>query len=124
MANTDRYILIDLQEQTSSLNGGIMYRLTWYSVEDGTYWQSTVDSAYNNFKRNGWNQLVQEACPWGSYQGLNRTDRVTRSGVGVINADSRPALKLRLEDQTQAMDLAELDQALRTRRNQFGDLFE
>jgi hypothetical protein len=28
----------------------------------------------------------------------------------VINADSRPALKLRLEDQKQAMDLAEMDQ--------------
>lgn len=124
MANTDRYILIDIQEQPSKLNGGFMYRITWYCVEDGTYWESTVDSAYNNFKRNGWDLLVQEACPWGSYQGLARTDRVTRQGVGVVSADSRPAVKVRLEDQKQAVDLAELDLALRTRRNQFGELFE
>lgn len=124
MNNTDRYILLDIQEQTSRLNGGVMYRITWYCVEDGTWWESTVDSAYNNFRRNSWDRLVHEASPWGAYQGLERTPRTTRTGVGVLTADSRPCLRVRVNDQQQAMDLVQLDQDLRTRRNQYGELFD
>lgn len=120
----DRYILVECQEQSSPLNGGSMWRLTWYCVEDGTWWETTAQSTYNNWRRNGWDRLVAEENPYGSYQGLTRTDRVTSTGLGVITADSRPKLQVRVADQAEAMALAELDQDLRSRRNCYGDLFE
>jgi hypothetical protein len=124
MKSKDKYILVDRTEHTSRLNGGVFHRFTWYSVADGTYWETDADSAYNNYRKNGWDHLVQDATPWGAYQGLIRTDRNAQSGLGVITADSKPALQVRVTDQTEAQALAELDTNLRTRRNNYGDLFE
>ena len=124
MKSKDRYILIDRTEHASRLNGGMFYRFTWYCVEDGTYWETDADSAYNNYRRNGWDHLVSDTNPYGSYQGLTRTDRTAQSGLGVITADSRPALQVRLESAAEALALAELDTDLRTRRHNYGDLFE
>jgi hypothetical protein len=42
----------------------------------------------------------------------------------VITADSRPALQVRVSDAAEAQALAELDTDLRTRRSNYGDLFE
>jgi hypothetical protein len=93
-------------------------------VEDGTYWETDADAAYNNYRRNGWDHLVTDANPYGSYQGLQRTDRTAQSGLGVITADSRPALQVRVGGRDEALALAELDTDLRTRRSNYGDLFE
>jgi hypothetical protein len=124
MKSKDRYILVDRTEQVSRLNGGVFHRFTWYSVEDGTYWETDADSAYNNYRRNGWDHLVVDANPYGSYQGLSRTDRTAQSGLGVITADSKPALLVRVTDRVEAQALAELDTDLRRRRHNYGDLFE
>ena len=124
MKSKDKYILVDRQEQASRLNGGVFHRFTWYSVEDGTYWETDADSAYNNYRKNGWDHLVTDPNPYGSYQGLRRTDRRSSSGLGVITADSRPRLQVRVTDAAEAQALAELDTDLRRRRCNYGDLFE
>lgn len=124
MNDKQRYILVDCEEQRSHLNGGVFHRFTWYCVEDGTWWETDADSAYRNYARAGWRDLVADPSPWGSYTGLTRTDRRARSGLGVITADSRPRLQVRVADQAEAMALAELDTNLRTRRHNYGDLFE
>ena len=124
MNNIDRYILVDRTEHASRLNGGVFHRFTWYCVEDGTYWETDADSAYNNYRKNGWDQLVVDPNPYGSYQGLQRTDRLAQSGLGVITADSLPRLQVRVADAAEAQSLAELDTDLRTRRHNYGDLFE
>jgi hypothetical protein len=124
MKRQDRYILVDVQEQQSRLNGGVFHRFTWYSVEDGTYWETDADSAYNNYRKNGWDHLVTDPNPYGSYQGLTRTQRTAQSGLGVITADSRPALQVRVASREEAQALAELDTDLRRRRSNYGDLFE
>lgn len=121
--NSDKYILIEIQEQRSTLNGGVMWRLRWYCVTDGTFHEMTVDSSYNNFKRCRWNQFVQEENPFGCYRNIYRTDRVTADGLGVVSADHRPELLVRVDNQQEAIDLVELDQAERNRKNKYGDLF-
>ena len=124
MKSKDRYILVDVQEQQSRLNGGVFHRFTWYSVTDGTYWETDADSAYRNYRTSGWDHLVADPNPYGAYQGLTRTERTAQSGLGVITADSRPALQVRVAGREEAQALAELDTDLRTRRSNYGDLFE
>ena len=118
-----KYILIERQEQRSTLNGGAMWRLRWYCVNDGTFHEMTVDPAYNNFKRAGWSTLVQETNPFGCYRNIHRTDRVTADGMGVVSADHRAELLVRVADQAEALALAELDQQERQVRTRYGDLF-
>jgi hypothetical protein len=118
-----KYILVDRQQQTSHLNGGYMWRLKFYCINDGAMYEMTVDSAYNNFKKCHWDVIVGEDNPFGCYTNLKRIDKVTSDGVGVLTADSRAELLVRVDSQAEAVALAELDQSERRRKNKFGDLF-
>ena len=119
-----KYILIDRQQQPS-VNGGSMWRLTFYCVDDGTYHEMTVASNYDNFRKQGWDHVVKDDCPWGVYRDLTRTDRKTRRGMSVVSADSRAKCTMELESQDLALDLVQVDQDQRRGRgNTFGDLFE
>jgi len=118
------YILIDLSEQASRLNGGTMWRLTFYSIDDGTVHEMTVDSTYRNFARQGWDQVVVSPNPWAVYTGLRRTRRVTRQGTPVITADSHPCIVYQCSDHAEALRLAEMDIDSRNQHNTFGELFE
>lgn len=118
------YILIDRQEQVSRLNGGTMWRLTFYSIDDGTVHEMTVDSSYRNFSRQGWDVVVHAANPWGVYTGLKRTRRVTRQKVPVITADSKPNIVYHCTDHAEALRLAEMDIDSRNQHNTFGELFD
>jgi hypothetical protein len=119
-----KYILIDRQQQPSQLNGVTMWRLTFYCVDDGTYHEMTVDNSYTNFRRSGWDHVVQDDCPWGVYRDLRRTARRTKRGMSVLTADSRAKCTLELDSQDQALDLVQLDQDQRRGGNTFGDLFD
>lgn len=118
------YILIDRQEQTSRLNGGTMWRLTFYCIDDGTVHEMTVDSSYRNFSRQGWDQVVHTPNPWGVYAGLKRTRRTTRQGVPVITADSKPNIVHPCTDHAEALRLAEMDIDSRNQHSTFGELFD
>jgi hypothetical protein len=82
-----------------------MWRLTFYSLEDGTLWEMTVDPSYRNFRRSGWEHVVEHESPWGAYQNLRRTARRTQDGTGVLTADSPADLVWRSADLGQALDL-------------------
>jgi hypothetical protein len=59
------------------------------------------------------------------YNNLHRTQRTTKSGLGVVSADYHPQLLLRLDDHDQALDLAELnEQEIHPPPTNFGDLFQ
>ena len=105
-----KYILVDRQQQPSRLNGVQMWRLTFYCLDDGTTWDMTVDSSYRNFKRQGWDHVVEDPRPWGVYQGLRRTDRVTRDNRPVLTADGQAELIYRCEDQDEADQLVLLNE--------------
>ena len=118
------YILIERTEQPSALNGGTMWRLTFYCVADGTYHEMTVDASYTNFKRAGWDHVVADPSPWGVYKDLKRTTRRTRTGMAVVSADSRAKCTFELANQDEALALVQLDIDQRSGVNQYADLFE
>jgi hypothetical protein len=109
------YILIDLDQQPSRLNGVRMWRLTFYCLDDGTVWEMTVDNSYVNFKRSGWDHVVEDPHPYGVYRDLQRTQRLTARGIPVVSADSRAKCILELEDQNTALELVEIDQIMMRR---------
>lgn len=111
---TQQYVLVERSQHDSRLTPGArMSRFTWYGLEDGQLWEMTTDSGFRNWRRNGWNLLVEDPEPWGVYQGLRRTQRRTREGMPIITADSRPGLVYRCRDRAEALELVRWDQAQR-----------
>lgn len=104
-----KYILVERNSQPSR-NGVTMWRLTFYCLDDGSLWEMTVDPTYKNFRRSGWDHIVESECPWGVYTGLRRTRRITRTNMPVLTADGLPELIYRCEDQAQARALIELNE--------------
>ena len=84
---SNEYILVNIEQGRSQLNGGEFWRLTFQSLDDGLVYEMTVDPAYNNFRRSGWNQIVTDEYPYGVYTGLKRTQKQTRRGVPIVSAD-------------------------------------
>ena len=117
-----QYLLVGRQSRPGR-SGRTMWRFTWYSLDDGQLWETTVDDSYRNWRRCHWAALAAEEEPWGCYTGLTRTQRFTREGLPVITADSRPRLDTRL-----TMDLClqviEQDQKNRSPQAQYHQLFE
>jgi hypothetical protein len=104
------YILLEITESQSRLNVGVRYwRLTFYSIDDGTFWEMTVDPTYKNFKRSGWNHVVSDPSPWGVYRDLKRTRRISSSGIPIVSADTPARIQYRCSDQQEALKLMELD---------------
>ena len=101
------YILIDIQEQPSHLNGVTMWRLTFQGFISNRIVEMTVDNSYRNFHRSGWDQVVKATCPWGVYNTLQCTDKTTRKGIRVVTADSPAEIIYRCRDHAEVLALAE-----------------
>jgi len=104
-----KYVLVERNSQPSR-NGVTMWRLTFYCLDDGSLWEMTVDSSYRNFRRQGWDHVVEADNPWGIYKGLKRTQRMTKTNMPVLTADGMAELIYRCEDQAQARALVELNE--------------
>ena len=108
------YILLERTESESRLNPGVRYwRLTFYSIDDGTFWEMTVDPTYKNFRKSGWNLVVRETEPWGVYTDLRRTTRVSATGMPIVTADAPARILYRCRDNQEALRLMEADYLLR-----------
>jgi hypothetical protein len=120
------YILLELTESSSRLNVGQTYwRLTFYSIDDGTFWEMTVDPTYRNFRKSGWNHVVRDAEPWGVYTDLKRTKRISATGIPIVSADTPARLQYRCRDNQEALQLMEADYMLRNPApTRFQDLFD
>ena len=117
-----QYVLVERTSRNSRLNGVTMWRLVFYSLDDGTLWEMTVDSSYRNFRSQGWDHLVQDDNPWGVYEGLRRSDRLTAEGMPILTADAAAERVWRAEDRDQALRLVEADQRQRN-PDMFQELF-
>jgi hypothetical protein len=106
---TYQYVLVDIAEQTSRLNGGEFYRLTWVCMDDMTRWETDVQDNYRNYLKNGWRSIVHQQL-WGVYEGLTRSTRSTNRNVGVITADSRPVCVIPINTQATAIEVVLLEQ--------------
>jgi hypothetical protein len=122
---SNEYILVNIEESISHLNGGRYWRLTFVSLEDGTTHEMTVDPAYTNFKRSGWNHVVEDAYPYGVYTGLRRTQKTTKSGVPVVSADGKARIVYRCADDAELVRLVEANAKQFERPpTRFGELFD
>ena len=104
-----KYVLVERNSQPSR-NGVTMWRLTFYCLDDGSLWEMTVDSSYRNFRKQGWDHVVEADNPWGIYKGLKRTQRMTKTNMPVLTADGMAELIYRCEDQAQARALVEINE--------------
>lgn len=119
-----KYILIERTSQRSVQNGVTMWRLTFYCLDDGLLYEMTVDPTYRNFRKKGWDHVVESDNPWGVYGNLTRTARETREGTPVLTADSQPELIYRCEDRDEAAAMMQLnEEELHPPVSQFGRFF-
>ena len=123
---SNEYILVNIEESISHLNGGRYWRLTFVSLDDGTTHEMTVDPAYTNFKRSGWNHIVEDPYPFGVFTGLKRTTKKTKSGVPVVSADGKARIVYRCENDAELARLVEAnaEQHATAPATQFGQLFD
>ena len=119
----EEYILINRTEQPGK-NGVRMWRLTFQRISDNQIVEMTVDPTYNNFRKKGWDHVVEDDNPWGVYQNLRETKRFTNQGIPVVNADSPARIIYRCENQEQALQLAEASLNHNSPGERFGSLFE
>ena len=123
--NSRAYVLLAIKEMTSTLNGGIFYRLTWVCLDDLTRWEMDVQDNYRNYLKNGWRTIIKERR-WGVYTGMQETSRITNLGVNVLSADSKPECIVPIESASLAADVVlqemEHQQSLQA-RTQFDNLF-
>jgi hypothetical protein len=121
----NQYILVNCEEGHSQLNGGRFWRLTFQSLDDGTTHEMTVDPAYKNFKRSGWNHVVTDPYPYGVYEGLRRTNKTTAKGVPVVSADGRARIVYRCVDDAELARLVQANtDSFRKPSTTFGQLFD
>ena len=119
------YILVNIEESISHLNGGRYWRLTFQSIQDGTQHEMTVDPTYNNFKRSGWDHVVADPYPYGVYEGLKRTQKQTNRGMSVVSADGPARLIYRCRDDAELAQLVAANTASFNKPStQFGQLFD
>lgn len=116
------YVLVEKTSRRGK-NGVTMWRLTFYNLDDGVLYETTVDPTYDNFRRSGWDRLVDESEPWGIYSGLKRTRRTTAQGFPVVTADGRPQCQEPCTYQ-EALKIMEYDYHQRRSPTNFGSLFE
>jgi hypothetical protein len=118
------YILIDLNEQPSHLNGVTMWRLTFQGLMSNDIVEMTVDNSYRNFHRSGWDHVVKNGCPWGIYNTLQRTDKTTRRGITVVSADSPAEIIYRCANHAEVLALAEASLRHNSPQQRFETLFD
>lgn len=117
------YILIDIEERPGK-NGVRFWRLTFQRISDNQIVEMTVDATYDNFRKQGWNHVVDSECPWGVYGDLKQTSRKTRSGTPVVSADSRAEIIYRCRDHQEALALAEASLNYNSPGDRFRHLFD
>jgi hypothetical protein len=86
-----QYLLVNIEQDLSKLNGSVFWRLTFLDLDDYSQWETAIDPSYRNFTRSNWDHVVYDTEPFGIYEGLIQTARKTLDGTGVLTADSYPA---------------------------------
>ena len=120
---TNQYILVNVAEGRSQLNGGSYWRLTFVGLDDGETYEMTVDAAYTNFKRSGWNQVVTDEYPYGVYGGLKKTIKKTARDVPILSADGRARIMHRCRDDAELIKLVIANAESFNKPTKFQELF-
>lgn len=86
-----QFLLINIEQRTSKMNGGEYYRLFWVDTSSLQIYETDVQDTYKNFHKNGWNHIVLTK-QYGLYTNLLTRNSMSKSGHAVITADSYPQL--------------------------------
>jgi hypothetical protein len=119
----EEYILIDREERPGK-NNVRFWRLTFQRISDNVVVEMTVDATYRNFRKKGWDHVVESECPWGVYHNLKQTTRTTKSGTPVVSADSPAEIIYRCRDHEEALQLAQASLNHNSPGDRFQSLFE
>lgn len=115
------YILISIEQKPSKINNSTIYVITWFDEDTLDQYETIIDDSYRNFKRNGWQEILNSTHPYGRYNGLKQAMRKTQRGVKVLDADSVPY-------KTETLSVDEIIDIMNKRkgngRNTFRDLFD
>jgi len=114
---TKQYVLVDIKEMKSPLNGGTFYRIIWVCLDDMTRWETDCQATYRNWQKNGWEDIIRNQR-WGVYTNLIRTTKQNNHKVAVITADSYPHCEIPIESQQLAIDVVIKEQERLARINQ------
>ena len=91
-----QYLLVDITEEISRLNGSTCWHITFLDLDDYSTWEMFVDSCYRNFSRSNWDQVVYAENPYGIYSNLKRSKKTSKRGNGILNADSHPEMDIQV----------------------------
>jgi hypothetical protein len=111
------YVLVDIREMKSPLNGGTFYRITWVCLDDMTRWETDCQDNYRNWSKNGWQDIIMNKR-YGVYTNLTRTTRQNNRKVAIITADSYPKLDIAIDTQSIAVDVVIAEQERLARQHQ------
>ena len=111
-------ILSDITRRHGHINDSEIFELTWVEVETLGVWTTIVDTAYRNYTRSGWAEIIDHN-QLGIYNGLIATVKRDRDQLQVVSADSYPQLVAAMTEQ-------EIEQLIEIRQQQAVDqgLFE
>jgi len=85
-------ILKSCVKKNSIINGGKFWEITWLDTDTFEDYVTTVDESYSNFVRCGWDKIVNDLVPYGIYEKMKPSNKVTNKGKTVISADQKPQL--------------------------------
>lgn len=120
---TTEYVLVERTSRPGR-NGTTFWRLTFYSMKDHSLYEMTVDNTYDNFKKSGWDHVVEDPTPWGVYTGLRRINKTTKQGMPIVTADGQAHLQVRCRDREEALEIVRMDQQQLNPQSMYSGLFE
>lgn len=102
-----QYILTSIERKIGHMNNSWIYELTWVDVDTLEVFTMTVDSSYRNYKRSGWDVIIQ-TNQLGVYTNLKKRPSANhKDDLPVLDADSKPVLDQHLT-QKQIDDVLDL----------------
>ena len=122
---TKQYVLVDIKEMKSPMNGGTFFRLMWVCLYDMTRWETDVQGNYRNWQKNGWEDIVLNQR-WGVYTNLIRTTKQNNRKVAVVTADSYPQCEIPIDTQQLAIEVVMAEQqrlSTQHKNNMFDSVF-
>ena len=82
------YCLYDRQETHGYVDNRVLITLYWFDIETLEQYETVVDPTYRNYRRCAWDQICELPEPWGVYTNLHRGRGQTKSGAGILDADT------------------------------------
>lgn len=82
------YCLYEREETKGYTHNRVLITLSWFDVETLRQYETVIDPTYRNYRRCAWDRIVEMPEPWGIYTNLHRGRGRSKSGAGILDADT------------------------------------